>query len=154
VPTPERPFLFYHLEKSGGSTLRPHLVRASLELGAAFFVPCYDAQGRMDRTYVSCHKWGIEAHTTLEERTSLAVVAGHFPWGVRHELPAAQGRAQCFTILRDPVERIISFYYERVQPFTGKGLGEIDIGELDFLMREFYGSAFGRFRDEVSADML
>jgi DNA polymerase IIIc chi subunit len=56
LPSASRPFLFYHLEKSGGSTLRPHLASAALSLNQRFFIPCYDDQARMDKTYVICHR--------------------------------------------------------------------------------------------------
>jgi hypothetical protein len=51
--------------------------------------------------------------------------------------------------MRDPIARVVSFYYERVAPFTHKALNDLTAEELDFLLPEFFGSAFSRFRDEV-----
>ena len=32
MPSPSWPFIFYHLEKSGGSTLRPHIAENGLKV--------------------------------------------------------------------------------------------------------------------------
>ena len=56
----------------------------------------------------------------------------------------------CFTVLRDSVDRVISFYYERVEAWSKKALNDFTATELDFYMREFYGSAYSKHRDEVS----
>lgn len=69
----------------------------------------------------------------------------------RDELPSASTRPSCFTILRDPVERAISFYYERAYPFYQRAINDFTPQELESLIREFYGSAWSKYRDEVSS---
>lgn len=66
----------------------------------------------------------------------------------RSELPSSLSPS-CLTIQRHPVDRVISFYYERIHPFTLRPLSALDPSELDFLARNFYGSAFSKYRDEV-----
>jgi len=90
----------------------------------------------------------------------LAVLAGHFQWGVWGEplftAPAGLGRAapvpRVFVMLREPVERTISFYYERVAPYTKRSLNDLAADDLDDLLAHFRGSAFSRWRDEGLAD--
>jgi hypothetical protein len=47
------------------------------------------------------------------------------------------------------VDRVISFYYERVISHTQRRLNDMTVEDLEFLMQNFYGSAYSRFRDEV-----
>lgn len=47
------------------------------------------------------------------------------------------------------MDRVISFYYERVLPHTQCRLNDLAVEDLEFLMQNFYGSAYSRFRDEV-----
>lgn len=83
LPSPSSPFIFYHLEKSGGSTLRSHLARAAHRLGLGFHIPCYHANASADRSFVTCHQWDVKRFVDEAERPGLAVVAGHFQWDVR-----------------------------------------------------------------------
>jgi len=69
----------------------------------------------------------------------------------RNELPSMARDAACFTMLRDPVDRVISLYYERAYPFTNKAINDLDPEYLDYLMREFYGSGYSTYRDEVGS---
>ena len=64
-------------------------------------------------------------------------------------------------MLREPVERTISFYYERIyqswEAMTkGKqramNLNDLPLEDLEFLLGHFYGSAWSRYRDEGLAD--
>ncbi|CAM9211632.1 unnamed protein product, partial [Discosporangium mesarthrocarpum] len=40
-PTPARPFVFFHLDKCGGSSTRYLVVQAALRQGYSFHVPCF-----------------------------------------------------------------------------------------------------------------
>jgi len=41
------------------------------------------------------------------DRKDIALLAGHMPWGAQAALPGSRA----ITVLRDPVERVISFFY-------------------------------------------
>lgn len=47
------------------------------------------------------------------------------------------------------MDRVISFYYERVISHTQRRLNDMTVEDLEFLMQNFYGSAYSKFRDEV-----
>ena len=55
-------------------------------------------------------------------------------------------------MIRHPVERAISLYYERVYPreapLGGKAINSLGREEWNFILREFKGSAWGMYRDE------
>ena len=59
-----------------------------------------------------------EGEEFYDRVSNLSVVAGHFAWGVWTELPYWIGENQtrpppCFIMGRHPVERVISYYYQR-----------------------------------------
>ncbi|KAJ8612761.1 hypothetical protein CTAYLR_010395 [Chrysophaeum taylorii] len=153
TPTRERPFVFLHNEKTAGSSLRRHIAASARRLGVAFYVPCYDA----DAVYHQderCYAFDLENASLANggDRAELAVVAGHFQWGVwgRADHPA------CFTMVRHPVDRAISLYYERVfqrdDDLGGRRLNDLQPDYFQWLLEEFKGSAFGKYRDEGMCD--
>lgn len=88
--------VFYHLPKSAGTTLNRilrHNYRPDemVESGP-------DTQGFIAE---------LEA-LSPERLAAIRFLQGHFPFGVHERLPQ---RARCFTILRDPVDRVLSQYY-------------------------------------------
>jgi hypothetical protein len=92
-----------------------------------------------------------------ERRRVLAVIAGHFQWGVWSGGAPSTGRAlspRVFVMLREPVERSVSFYYERVFPHTSRALNDLPGQDLDFLLAHFRGSAYSRWRDEGLSDTV
>ena len=148
-PTSLRPFLFLHLEKTAGSTVRRDVVASAKRLGIPFFVPCYDADG-IYREDIRCYAFDLRNASTLNggARADLAVMAGHFQWSVT-ETP------HCLTMVRHPVDRAISLYYERVYPrddIGGHRLNDLADEDLRFLLEKFKGSAFGMYRDEGFCD--
>lgn len=93
-----RPFFFVHVMKTGGATLRRHIY-SNYEPGEVFPVPKVDD---MDRT------WLLEYVLTLppERRTALRGYMGHYPYVVSQLVDVDP---VTFTLLRDPVERTISY---------------------------------------------
>lgn len=88
--------VFYHLPKSGGTTLNGILRR-----------------NYRPEEMVECgpdtHAFVAEIKTWPVERlAAIRLLQGHFPFGLHEILPRP---ARCFTLLRDPVERVISYYY-------------------------------------------
>ena len=137
----------------------------------------------------SCMSFDLSPVQPKSRREALSVIAGHFQWGVWNEpyrepygrgaddddsvappsVPSAVGGPSSVTVvaprvlvmLREPVERTISFYYERIyqswEAMTkGKqramNLNDLPLEDLEFLLGHFYGSAWSRYRDEGLAD--
>jgi Sulfotransferase family len=107
---PGQKFFFIHVMKTGGGTLRRHL-QANFERGEVY-------PGRADQNK-------RQANTSLEYLTSLSpqrmeqikVFSGHFPYLAVNLLG---GEFTTLTILRDPVERTLSFLRSRQQEQGGK----------------------------------
>jgi uncharacterized protein Yka (UPF0111/DUF47 family) len=91
---PSRPLVFLHLPKTAGMTLRGILERVYAEFGVEFLTN----RGGELRAF---------ARRPLAERRRVALLAGHIPWGAQAAIPGARA----ITVLRDPVERVISFYH-------------------------------------------
>ncbi len=92
---PIRPIVFLHLPKTAGMTLRGVLEHVYAGHPIAFL-------GNLS-------KGGELAEFAARpeaDRRAHALVAGHFPWGSQVVLPGAR----TITVLRDPVERLISVY--------------------------------------------
>jgi len=93
----------------------------------------------------------VQFTVSLPSSVLLPLILLSFFFPSRDELPSSTASPACFTILRDPIERVISFYYERVYPITKNNVTMNDLKptDLEYLMEEFYGTGFDRFRDEV-----
>ena len=96
----ERPrFFFVHLQKTAGTAL---LRRLRHHFGAAAVYPRPDEQGTPRVVLDVDHL----RHRLAALDGEIEVVTGHFPLAVTDLLP---GRYVTFTVLRDPVERTLSF---------------------------------------------
>lgn len=88
--------VFYHMPKSGGTSIggilrRNYAPEAIVECGP------------------DTHAFVAEMAAWPPERlAAIRLLQGHFPFGLHKLLPRP---ARCFTLLRDPVERVISYYY-------------------------------------------
>jgi hypothetical protein len=132
-PTPDNPFVFMHIEKTGGTTLREFFTEAADRLNLSYFVPCH---GNIHCTVLDpsdLYDYGQEA--VLRDAS---IVAGHFFWGVWRQLPRwniahifswrhndsslkreegekdeRENVPPCLVMGRHPVDRAISYYYQR-----------------------------------------
>ena len=110
MPSAARPFVFFHLRKTGGSELRQALVLAAEKLRLSHFVPCYanrpgswlKSSTRFNGTSAArraCHTYGIDSLLSrprawqARERWALpfgqsspALYAGHMPFHVGDSL--------------------------------------------------------------------
>ena len=132
--------------------LRSYIVAAAKRWGLISFVPGHN--GVADMTF-----------DVRDAREDAAVIAGHFQWNAWDALPSLLHRrpdvknlsseaegplsVACFVMLREPVSRTISFYYERIFPRTKIALNAMNPIELERLVTTFFGSAYSKYRDEV-----
>ena len=105
-PTVDRPFIFIHQRKCGGSSVRDAIFRGAAALGLkndTTFIPCYHN--------VSCRV--MEPAPAL--KSTQAVLAGHFNWYTA--VPDNKDFA-CLTTARHPVSRVnscLSFVFPRTR---------------------------------------
>ena len=88
--------VYYHLPKSAGTTLN-RILRHNYR------------PEEMVESGPNTQEFIAELQTwPLERLAAIRFLQGHFPFGVHETMPQ---RARCFTILRDPVDRVLSQYY-------------------------------------------
>ena len=128
LPSTKRPFIFFHIPKCGGSTLRDAFVQGGKAVARRTFAPCYDN--------VPCHTNEDDlVGTDFEEKASKAdIFAGHFTTKLLKILNTISNSASnnftrnwdlgpselppmdCLVSIREPIARFISHYYH----FTAK----------------------------------
>lgn len=92
---PDR-LLFLHIPKTAGMTLHSII----------------DRQYPSDILFNMRRMWNIDAFNALseKERMNIRVLKGHMPFGLHARL--GPGEVEYFTILREPVDRVVSHYYQ------------------------------------------
>ncbi len=118
------PAIFVHIPKTGGSSLR-QVLAGHFDDDHVWTAVVPDPQARAflrdQGPRPAAHSAGARdynrpyvtrlAELPAERRASLRLVQGHFWYGIHEELPAP---ATYLTMLRDPVERVLSLYQHRV----------------------------------------
>eukprot|EP01034_Spumella_vulgaris_P021621 gene21621-27660_t len=147
MPSPTSPFVFLHIEKTGGTTMREFIIESAEALSLKSFVPCHGG--------VHCVTLELPPADSLG---NVSIVAGHFFWDVWKALPACRpGRFEdgllsnakqnthdrsCQTsplvIGRHPVERAISYYYQRCYQLSTcigyqRRINELSVADLEFI---------------------
>eukprot|EP01039_Chlorochromonas_danica_P010587 gene10590-11733_t len=139
-----QPFIFLHLEKTAGTTLRDYISTSAETLGVESFVGCHAPTSclvfslptcGMDEALYTCDYTPGRAllQHYYAKYGEPAVMAGHFSWGVWQQLPSTRGlcaqhqhdgNAACprhlpalLFVNRHPVSRVISQYYDRCFSF-------------------------------------
>ena len=94
-PTVDRPFIYIHQRKCGGSSVRDAVFggAAALGLNASTFIPCYQD--------VPCET--VEPPPAM--KSTAAVFAGHFNW---YSVVSDDRDFACLTTFRHPVNRVNS----------------------------------------------
>lgn len=99
-PIEDRTLLFMHIAKTGGTSVRRVLADAYAKDERIFVYDPADLRGAVSSEQFK----GLPE----DRRMRLRLVMGHFQYGIHRDL----GRPfRYMTILRDPVERIVSLYY-------------------------------------------
>jgi hypothetical protein len=118
-PDDERPVFFMHVQKAAGLNL---VLRLEALYGPRRFYPS-EAHGDV---------WDDDVHTSiprLRRRWATAprpeVVAGHFPYAITELL---EGDFRVLTVLRDPVERVLSYLRYRARFAERSAAGRRDQG--------------------------
>ncbi|KAG8469330.1 hypothetical protein KFE25_007848 [Diacronema lutheri] len=117
LPSPRKPFVFFHLRKSAGTTMRQYLRDEVARARAlSLYIPCYGG--------VPCSTYRLPS---AGRRQPASIIAGHLYFaGVETALrtaanprPTLQARRRanfsCFTILREPVSRVESCWNYRLE---------------------------------------
>lgn len=87
--------IFLHLAKTGGYTLNSIISKQ------------YDDNYDIIKPFTTRIPW--PEYLQEEEKKRLEVLSGHFHFGIHKQLP--QKKFTYITLIRNPIERIISFYY-------------------------------------------
>ncbi|CAK9030503.1 Uncharacterized protein SCF082_LOCUS19230 [Durusdinium trenchii] len=108
-PSEERPFVFLWDEKTGGTTFNDWLLASAANLGL------------LNSTHISDFGWPNVIGTPFFLKTyetkklkSLQILSATVDWNIFAVLGcAAQRRPSCFVLLRNPIDRFLSYYLER-----------------------------------------
>lgn len=102
LPSAAHPFVFYHIARTGGTSLRESISKAASRYALTQIIPCHNG--------VSCacssHNMAACAARSFSEA---AVVAGHFRADQLREEHVSANQT-CFYMLRDPISRLASQY--------------------------------------------
>ncbi|CAK9042948.1 unnamed protein product [Durusdinium trenchii] len=126
VPSQQEPFVFLWDEKSGGTAFMQWLKYSVWSLGKLESSFMYTLPG---------HPVAVGSPFYLKtasplQRSNFQVLSGHFDWRVMHEGIDCQKRkkVRCFLLVRDPIERFLSYYEERTDRHFAKTLGRSPAG--------------------------
>lgn len=123
-PQPTDAFVFLHMEKTAGTTLKHFMAASAEQLEMPAFVSCHGNVSCLTFTLPSCDPLqpsqlcGYSPGRALiqhmqTQRASPAVLAGHFSWGIWHQLPANSAVPAILSMHRHPFQRVLSQYYQR-----------------------------------------
>ena len=154
VGGPESSIVFLHIPKAAGSTLH-HIFDKAYRKDEVFTIDGMEPFESMDRF----------KKLPVENRSKIRLLKGHLPFGLHSFLPSFHSY---ITLLRDPVERVVSYYYyvlrnkdhylhDRVKG-TGMTMGDFVHSRItteinDFQVRMISGAlndyGFGKCPDEL-----
>lgn len=142
VPTPNNPFVFLHVDKCGGTTIREVVARSGKKLGLNFFVPCYND--------ISCFTFDI---TENQELINTPIISGHFQWDIWKKLHQCKNfncQPRCLVVGRSPIDRVLSYYHQRFfkewqSNYFNKSFNELNVDDWRRLIVEH---RFARWKED------
>ncbi len=158
-PTPQRPFIFFHLEKCGGSSVRSILASSASRRRLHALIPCYtsplaeeeeesaaatDSSSFFSYTYNPSDKECLQFNLnqlSLSAQKKISVLAMHHVNGFnawqdlpsvsnKQEAGAAEMSFDCFVMLRHPIERAISLFSTRMRVISTRTGVELSLNSL------------------------
>lgn len=159
-PTVERPFVFFHIPKCFGSTLRTVFRKASESLGKRILLPCYDS------THCATTEndlLGGGGNPEIEQKAACAeIFAGHFTTKLlpiladnsNNEVNRQCDRKwaslvvdspttpffDCLIAVRNPISRFVSHYYHFIEKdhpiYKGKKLKNLSLEDLTAIVHD------------------
>jgi hypothetical protein len=96
----DRTLIFMHVPKTGGTSLRAALLEAYRPDESALVYEGSGLRGAMSEARF--------AELPEEVRGHVRLIIGHFGYGIHEHVP---GESRYVTVVRDPVERVVSLYY-------------------------------------------
>jgi len=129
----ERPLVFMHQARSGGTTLRKLLFNATHQAGLKAHIPC---------------SGGVDCHQFSKVSTDSAVYGGHFCWQELMSKIGSGKKASCLTNFREPQARLMSCYTSRLvkEKKVAPGcMGKLDAEKLRNMLQN-YGCVNEPFR--------
>ncbi len=117
----EAPLLvFVHIPKTAGTTMRTILSMNEPGDRTRALGNVFKGAGGVDRNLMK----RLADDPRVLDLKGVRIVRGHFPLGIRELLPDDR-ETSCFTLLREPVERTLSHYFQIRESETGK---DVDLG--------------------------
>ncbi|MDH3705099.1 MAG: sulfotransferase family 2 domain-containing protein [Acidimicrobiia bacterium] len=110
-------FLFIHVMKTAGATFRQHL-RHTFDPAERYPNPELETVPAVEFNLLVDYVSGLPA----ERRQAIRSYAGHFPYLLAARLPQP---VRTYTILRDPVDRVLSYLKQRRGELGASSLDEV-----------------------------